>query len=367
MPPPSSLAQRLRPFSSSGRRSRLLLAAATSTAVTFAATAVAAAPKETATLHYRAAPGCPDEEAFRHRVAARLGYDPFVSSGAREIDVKVVVAGKKLSATTVLRVRGKSDAVRTLDDAADHCDALTETVAASVATVFDPGRNGTATRPSEKAEPASAGIAADASREDGARANRSEREEIVKVAASGVGAHDARTRLRVESDWPGSELHRKLGTSYGAGTVNGRYASVAVVHTERLCRAPCTADVPTEGEYYVDAPGMMSQRLSIPPTSRRLDAHVTGAAAWPLGLALYGGVGLGGALALTGVILLAATDSSAAAPLTGVGLVLLAGGITALVALPRTRIESTDGARLDAQGKRPPNGSVTLTPQGFVF
>ena len=51
--------------------------------------------------------------------------------------------------------------------------------------------------------------------------------------------------------------------------------------------------------------------------------------------------------------------------MTVVGVLLLAGGITALVLLPKTHVESADGSSLDANAK--PRKSVQLTAQGFVF
>ena len=326
-------------------KSRIFLGIAACAAATASSRSASAAPRETATLHYAPAPGCPDEDGFRHRVAARLGYDPFVASAARVIDVKITTSGKRLTATTVLHLPGKSDSVRKLDEAADHCDALTDTVAASVATVVDPVRAGAA--PAAAADPPA-----------------KEKEEVVKVSTE-PGAAGAMTRLHLDSDWAGSEIQRKLGTSYGSGTVNGKYATVTVLHFERVCRAPCVADVPTEGEYYVDAPGMAPRKFAIPPNAKRLDAHVKSAPAWPLALALYGGVGVGVTLAITGGVLLAVSDSSAAVPMTVVGVLLLAGGITALVLLPKTHVESADGARLDASAK--PQKSVQLTAQGLVF
>ena len=326
-------------------KSRIFLGIAACAAATASSRSASAAPRETATLRYAPAPGCPDEDGFRHRVAARLGYDPFVASAARVIDVKITTSGKRLTATTVLHLPGKSDSVRKLDEAADHCDALTDTVAASVATVVDPVRAGAA--PAAAADPPA-----------------KEKEEVVKVSTE-PGAAGAMTRLHLDSDLAGSEIQRKLGTSYGSGTVNGKYATVTVLHFERVCRAPCVADVPTEGEYYVDAPGMAPRKFAIPPNAKRLDAHVKSAPAWPLALALYGGVGVGATLAITGGVLLAVSDSSAAVPMTVVGVLLLAGGITALVLLPKTHVESADGARLDASAK--PQKSVQLTAQGLVF
>lgn len=329
-------------------KSRIFIGLAACVAATATSRSAVAAPKETAALHYAPAPGCPDEDGFRHRVAARLGYDPFVASATRVIDVKVTTSGKKLTATTVLHVPGKSDSVRKLDEAADHCDALTDAVAASVATVVDPVRAGAPSAPTASTEPAPGPA----------------KEEVAKVGAE-AGAAGAMTRLHLDSDWAGSEIQRKLGTSYGSGTVNGKYASVTVLHFERVCRAPCVADVPTEGEYYVDAPGMAARKFAIPANAKRIDAHVKSAPAWPLALALYGGVGVGATLAITGGILLAMTDSSAAAPMTVVGVLLLAGGITALVMLPKTHVEGADGALLDASAR--PRKSLQLTAQGLVF
>lgn len=317
------------------------LAAATTVKSAFAG------PKETATLTYAPAAGCPDEAAFRHRVAARLGYDPFVEGATRLIDVKVTTSGKRLVATTRLRMPGKSESVRRLDEAAEHCEGLTDAVAASVATVIDPVRS--------NAAPAAG------------RGNDGDRQgEVVVKVATAPGAADSVTRLRMESDWPGGELIRNVGTSYGTGTVNGKYVSVVAVHLERICRVPCTADVPTESTYYVDAPGMAGRRFAIPPNTKRLNAHVKGAEAWPLVLALYGGVAGGGAVFLTGGLLWAIDGSSGYVALTVVGGLALVAGISALVMLPKTHVETDDGTRLDARHK-PAKTTPQLTMQGLVF
>jgi hypothetical protein len=300
-----------------------------------------AAPRETATLTYASAPGCPDEAAFRQRVAVRLGYDPFVETATRAIDVKVTSSGKRLTATTRLRTPGKNDSTRKLDETPDHCEALTDAVAASAATVIDPVR-------------ANGGTPAPA---------RTGPEEVVKVEA---GSAASVTRLRIESDRPDNELVRHIGTSYGTGSVNGKSVSLTEIHLERVCRLPCTADVPTESTYYVDGPGMAGRSFAIPPNTKQMSAHVKGADGWPLVLALYGGVGGGGAAFLTGGLLWAINGSDSYAALTVVGGLVLVGGIAALVMLPKTHVESADGTRLDANAKPAP-AKPHLTLSGLVF
>ena len=343
-------------------RACLLTFVVASVAATTSATA-AAAPNEDATLSYAAAAGCPDADAFRHRVAARLGYDPFVENAARAIDVRVTAGGKKLTATTRVRVEGKNDLVRTLEDGLEQCDALVTAAATGVASVVDPSRAGTAA-PGAQAERAEHAPVANHV------ASAEPTEAVVKVS-DGPGSADAITRIRIHSDWAGSELVRKLGTSYGSGTVNGRYASVTTVHTERVCRAPCTADVPTEGEYVVQAPGMVGRAFSIPPDTKRLEARVKGAPAWPLYLSTYVGV-YGGALAFVpGAVLwgINGDSFSFAKPLTVVGGLVLVAGIAGLVFLPRTHVESKEGVNLDANAATKPKEkkSFVLTTQGFVF
>lgn len=184
----------------------------------------------------------------------------------------------------------------------------------------------------------------------------------------------AQTDVAVSSDWEDTAVLKHLGTSYGVGTVGGRTASVTTIHLERVCRAPCTAKLDTEGSYIVDAPGMNAARFELPAGARRVDVKVKGASQTPLTLSYVGAV-TGGVLALTGGLLWgvlgSGTDAATGKPrdagpwpmLTIGGAVLLVGGITGLVALPRTRVETGEGGRLDAAAKKGPH----LTPAGLAF
>ena len=181
---------------------------------------------------------------------------------------------------------------------------------------------------------------------------------------------DATTPVRVTSDWPNTEVVRHLGTSYGTGVVAGRTASITTFHLEKLCRAPCAATLPTEGSYYVDAPGMHARGFELPPGSRSLDVRVKGASSTPLVLSYYATL-LGGVSALTGGLLWGilgsreGADPSAFQAMTFLGGGVMVAGIAGLVLLPRTHVETADGARLDARASAPRR--ATFTGNGFSF
>jgi hypothetical protein len=170
----------------------------------------------------------------------------------------------------------------------------------------------------------------------------------------------AKTSLKLTGDYQDTTLIHHLGTSYGSGYANGRTVSVAVAHLEKVCRLPCKTTVHTEGEYYVDAPGMLPARLEIPAGARALKLQVKGAPTWPVYLS-WSGVYLGGmAAALGGTFsLLRAKDSDYgfATPMLVGGLVALGAGIAGLILAPRTHLEPDEGhverksaMRLTAQG-----------------
>ncbi len=91
-------------------------------------------------LHYSALAACPDEQSFRRKVATRLGYDPFVADAPRNVTVDLVPNGTRLRARARVQTPGKPDAERALDDSVEHCEALADALAASVAMAVDPLR-----------------------------------------------------------------------------------------------------------------------------------------------------------------------------------------------------------------------------------
>ena len=206
-----------------------------------------------------------------------------------------------------------------------------------------------------------------------------------QAAQAPVTSPDAKTVVKLTSDWPKTELINHLGTSYGTGTVGGRSASVTVLHLEKLCRAPCTTALATEGSYYVDAPGMHAGKFELPPGSKSIDVKVRGARQTPLVLSSWGVV-LGGATALTGGLLWGLLgsgsttegrtdangkfeyydkprDTSAFQAMTFIGGSVLIAGIAGLILFPRTHVESEDGTRLDASAKT----KTRFTAQGLLF
>ena len=181
---------------------------------------------------------------------------------------------------------------------------------------------------------------------------------------------DATTEIRVTSDWPHTELIRHLGTSYGTGVVGGHTAAVTTFHLEKVCRAPCTATLLTEGSYFADAPGMQAREFLLPPGSRSLDIRVRGVRHTPLVASLWGAM-MGGATAIVGAGMWALFGSSegeldsrrnaqgqleyyrkppnttAFQTMTFVGTSVLLVGVAGLILFPRTHVETSDGVVLD--------------------
>lgn len=84
---------------------------------------------------------CPDEESFRNQVAARLGYQPFTSSGKHRVSVVLNVAhGRVRGRAAVTRAGQAVLGVRELEDTVDNCEALTSALATTVAIAIDPVR-----------------------------------------------------------------------------------------------------------------------------------------------------------------------------------------------------------------------------------
>ncbi len=77
---------------------------------------------------------CFDRAELVTRVAARLGYDPFVEEAALRLVVRVASAGS----TATLEVRSTGPEVRERKLSGSSCSSLAETVALAVALVVDP-------------------------------------------------------------------------------------------------------------------------------------------------------------------------------------------------------------------------------------
>jgi len=109
-----------------------------------------------ATLAYVRAPeanACPDEEAFRMRVASRLGYDPFEPIAPRRVEVALTGRGSRIVAEVrVDDEQRKGPATRRLEDRAEHCSVLVDVVASAVAIAIDP-----LARPASASPPVAAG------------------------------------------------------------------------------------------------------------------------------------------------------------------------------------------------------------------
>lgn len=83
--------------------------------------------------------GCPDERAFRHKVEARLGYDPFVAEAKKSL----AVAFRRRERSIVVETdwTGTSGSKRWFEGNSGACEDLAETVAAAVAIAIDPARS----------------------------------------------------------------------------------------------------------------------------------------------------------------------------------------------------------------------------------
>ncbi|CAN5846812.1 hypothetical protein BH11MYX4_BH11MYX4_29360 [soil metagenome] len=136
---------------------RALAALAGSGAGFVASPALAGDDLATAQLTYiansDAAGRCPDEESFRNQIAARLGYQPFTTSGRHRVAVSLAAArGRVHGRAEVTRAGQTTPGVRELDDKIDNCEALASALATTVAIALDPVR-GLAPAPEPVASP----------------------------------------------------------------------------------------------------------------------------------------------------------------------------------------------------------------------
>ena len=85
---------------------------------------------------------CPDARAFRHKIEARLGYDPFVAEDARKVSVGFRARNDALVAEVTWS--GSSSAsqarTRTFEGRRGACEELAEAVASATAIAIDPSR-----------------------------------------------------------------------------------------------------------------------------------------------------------------------------------------------------------------------------------
>ena len=110
-------------------------------AIAAPAAAAAAADHPELVLDYHAvdAPGCPDETSFRHLVAARLGYDPFVSVNPNVVHVALTRDHGALHGRIAMAHAGQpASSPRDLAGASDQCAALGEALATALAIAVDP-------------------------------------------------------------------------------------------------------------------------------------------------------------------------------------------------------------------------------------
>lgn len=83
--------------------------------------------------------GCPDEEALRNSVAARLGYDPFAEDAARTVRAKVESASGERVATVKLEAAdGRILGERRLTSRAANCSELAAAMELAITIAIDP-------------------------------------------------------------------------------------------------------------------------------------------------------------------------------------------------------------------------------------
>lgn len=136
---------------------RFAIAVALALASSLATRSVSA--KETARLVYvrdAAAESCPDESAFRERVAAKLGYEAFDDVRAeRIVTVRIALERGELDASVITSATKEAAAgERRVRSAARDCVELAEAVAFTVALVVDPrAATGAPDRPAPAPDP----------------------------------------------------------------------------------------------------------------------------------------------------------------------------------------------------------------------
>lgn len=96
---------------------------------------------------------CPDDAAFRERVAVRMGYDPFVDASTSRVRVRFTRRGARLVGSVDIERDGRPGGSRALEEAAGRCDVLFDAVAGTVALALDPVTRSEAPPPSNEAPP----------------------------------------------------------------------------------------------------------------------------------------------------------------------------------------------------------------------
>ncbi len=121
-------------------RSRRAIAPVLAAGVVLIARAAAASPQ--ARLVYGRAEGaevCPDENALRRAVAARIGYDPFFPTSARTVVVTIVARGGRFAAhVQLIDDEAHAQGARVLESSGRDCTSLFDTVALTVSIAIDP-------------------------------------------------------------------------------------------------------------------------------------------------------------------------------------------------------------------------------------
>ena len=154
----------------------------------------------------KAAPSCPDEATFRGLVAARLGYDPFVSADVRSLLVSYEQRGAEVLGRLELSADGDAKRLsRSLRAAAEECFELATSMALVVAVAVDPNALSGA-QPTEPPPPAPAPAAAPPATKN-----------PEPVPAPGPARASPVAQEKVEK--PGAVLRLGVGALMGVGVV----------------------------------------------------------------------------------------------------------------------------------------------------
>jgi hypothetical protein len=170
--------------------------------------------------------------------------------------------------------------------------------------------------------------------------------------------------VEIASDKPGVELDVVVARSQGV--VQG-YRGAAVVTTtswQRVCVAPCEAQVSPEGQFFVGGDTPATGQFTLPRDGERVKLTIqsgsTCAYAGGSALAWY----LGAPALIVGVIILVLGGTNDSREMligggiaTGAGAAALAGGIVLMLS-NRTRVTTESGQQL---------AGIRATPSGFVF
>jgi hypothetical protein len=188
----------------------------------------------------------------------------------------------------------------------------------------------------------------------------------------GNAQHDgteAKTVLKLNGDWEEMVLIHHLGTSVGTGTVGNSAVTVTAIHLEKVCRLPCKTTVLTDGDYYVDAPGMRAARLQLPVGANALNLRVKGAPTWPITLSFVGALAGGSVAGASAYDVFGSSKPQSFSTITLIaGLSLLGVSLVGgLFLAPKTTIENAATRNAVSPSRPKPKSAWRLGPEGLQF